>query len=385
MKTNLTPIQEANDIINSFAPTQTEIINISQALNRKISKSIYSSENIPAFDKSAMDGYACKMDDINLDLNSVETIHAGKIAEKIIQSGECAKIMTGAKIPEGADAVFMYEDALILENGNIRCTNPKTKSNILRMGEDVKIGDIVISENTILKPHHIAILAGLGIIEIPVYSQMKIGVIATGTELVEPGSELNSSQIRNSNSYMILPMVHNAKYYGIANDDKESVIEKLELAFKENDVVLITGGASDSDFDMVPKVMNELGFNIEIRKVAMQPGKPFLFAQKDKTKFCFGLSGNPVSSYIQFLQFVQPFINVYQFPEFESIILSDFKRKRAERVLFLPGKISKQGVELVAYNGSAHISAFSTADVLVKIEAGINEIKKGDRVNVRQI
>lgn len=385
MKITLTPIDEALDKIISFSKLDIISIPLSKAIGKKISESVYSNENIPSFDKAAMDGYACRFEDIGKEMICVETVFAGKNPEKTLQRGECAKIMTGAKIPEGADGVFMYEDAEILSNGNIRCLNLNSKKNICYLAEDVAIGQSVIEKNIVLKAHHIAILAMLGITDVNVYKNLSIGIIATGTELVEPNQKIEGAQIRNSNSSTLMSLIPEAKYFGIAQDDTNSVLSKLRKAFDDVDIVLITGGASDSDFDMVPKVMDILGFKVEIRKVAMQPGKPFLFAQKDGNKFCFGLSGNPVSSYIQFIQFVQPFINQHISPVFPARLLSDFKRKRAERVLFVPGKITPEGVELVAYNGSAHIAAFAIANAIVKIEAGITELKKGENVYVRQI
>lgn len=369
--------------ILSYSLMSTETIGIEYANNRTITKPIVSSEQIPPFNKSAMDGYACKYEDLKNDLKCIGTIQAGSFFNGLISDGECVKIMTGAPVPDGLDVVFKSEDSIIV-NSRIRCVNHKTSKNICYIGEDISINQEVIESNTFLEPHHIAIMASLGIENVEVYKNYIVGIIATGTELVEYNSNPLPWQIRNSNSQLFKNRIPSAKYYGIVTDEKKAITDAIINAFSEVDVLLITGGASDSDFDLVPSIIQELGFSVEVRKVAMQPGKPFLFAHKNG-KFCFGLSGNPVSSFVQFLLFVQPFLRIDSKVEFQLPLLEDFTRKKAERDLFIPIKITKNGVELIKYNGSAHISAFSQAHAIAKVPQGITTLNKGDLVDVRQL
>jgi len=378
-------IHETQSIIQSFKTKQTVSVSLSNALGRTLSQNIVSPEQIPPFNKSAMDGYACKYTDIEFDLDCIETVSAGMEFNAVLETGQCVKIMTGAPVPQGADCVFMYEDSQVLDSGKIRCLNKNTKKNICYIGEDIGVGDIVILKNTFIEAQHIAILASLGIKEVKVYKQLSVGIIATGTELVEYYETTKAWQIRNSNSPLYNALVPYAKYYGIVSDNSADMLKLVSKAFNEVDVLLVTGGASDSEFDLVPKIIADLGFEILVRKVAMQPGKPFMFAHKNGEKFCFGLSGNPVSSYIQTILFVTDFLRLPHGLELSLPILHDFSRKKTQRTLFIPVELSIDGVKTVSYNGSAHIAAFANANAIMTVPQGVSEFKKGDLVRVRQI
>ena len=363
----------------------TETVGTDDSLGRTVSNDVLSPLAVPSFRKSAVDGYACKAADLKVPLTCIGTVHAGSGFDEELAFGQCVKIMTGARVPRGADHVFMYENAQVLADGKITCVTADAKTNICETGEDVQVGQVVVQRDTLVKPHHISVLASVGVAQVQVYKTLKVGIIATGTELIEPYGQALPFQTRNSNSPLFRHLVPNSVYYGITVDDKQVIAGLMQRAFEECDVLLVTGGASDSEFDLVPLVATELGFAIEVKKVSIQPGKPFMFAHRQATKFCFGLSGNPVSSYIQFLLFVRHFLRLPGSQVLKLPLAENFKRKNAQRDLFVPVQTTPKGVVAVPYNGSAHIAAFAAANGIMHVPQGIHELKQGDWVDVRPI
>jgi len=230
--------------------------------------------------------------------------------------------------------------------------------------------------------------------EVTVSCRPRIGVISTGDELVEPDIVPAGAQIRNSNASQLMAQIARAgargKYYGIARDDVESITSLLKKALEENDVVLISGGVSFGDFDLVPRVMRSLGLTIHFDQVAMQPGKPLTFCTGDK-KAVFGLPGNPVSVFVQFEVMVRAFLDRMagvseQAPVLQMPLAADYSRKKAERMSWIPCTITAAGEALpVEYHGSAHISALTGAWGVIIIPRGQSWIQKGEMVSVRQV
>lgn len=387
--------ENALDIVNNAAKTiGTEEVNMLDSCGRIIAQNIISDINMPPFDKSAVDGYACK----RLDFNSksepeiIEVIPAGKNPEKEVTEGYCSKIMTGAMLPHGADFVVMVEDTEVREN-KVRFMKDKTSANICYLAEDIKMNDIVLYKETFVKPQHIAVLASVGASKVLVYKQPKVGIISTGDELVEPNIIPKDSEIRNSNAWQLMAQVKNAggipDYIGIALDNKASTFEKISKAFENNDIVILTGGVSMGDFDYVPDIMKEIGVDILFKSIAVQPGRPTVFGVKEN-KYIFGLPGNPVSSFVQFEMLVKPLIQKMQAFETNLINLmlpmgTDINRKKTERKSFLPVSIRNGELYPVEYHGSAHIHSYIFADGIITMEKGILTLKKGELVNVRQL
>lgn len=372
----------------------TERIDFRQCLNRILAEDILSDMHMPPFNKSAVDGYACKKSDLSEVLDVLEVIPAGKAPVKVIGNNQCSKIMTGAPVPEGADTVIMVEDVEVLADNKIRYLKDSVKDNVCYKGEDIQLNEIVLKKGTLIKPQHIAVLATVGAIHPLFYQKIRIGVISTGDELVEPAVKPTISQIRNSNAYQLVAQIENlgmeADYIGIALDTEESTREMMNKAFENNDIVLLTGGVSMGDFDYVPKVLLELGVEIKFKSIAVQPGRPTVFGIRNK-QFIFGLPGNPVSSFVQFELLVKPLVYKLTGIEFDSkkIILPMGKvyiRKRSTRLSWLPAKINDEGkVFPLEYHGSAHINALTGADGLIAVPIGQTILKKGELVDVRQI
>ncbi len=382
-------------IVSNAVINDTEHIELHNTLNRVLAEDVFYDIDLPPFNKSAMDGFACRKQDLANELTIIETIYAGKQPENSIGENQCARIMTGAVVPEGADIVFMFEMSEEYGDNKVKCTNLKSSTNICYVGEDVKTGDIALPANTLIKPKHIPILAGAGIHNPNVYKQPVVSVFSTGTELVEPNEKPLPHQIRNSNSSMLMAQLEEigiaGNYRGIIKDDAQETEDKLTAAINESDITIMSGGVSTGDFDFIPRTLIKLGFETIVHESAVQPGRPIVFARKGN-KYCFGCAGNPVSSFIQFDNYIKPFIfatmNFGHTANIASAVFTDnFKRKKTNRMLFIPGVLNKTDntVGLVKYNGSAHIHALVEANCLIEIPLGAFEVNKGETVNVRQI
>lgn len=381
-------------VLDNAMAMPCEKISFMSSAGRVLSKDIASDIDIPPFDKSAVDGYACRSGDLDKKLVVLEVISAGKHYKYPVSAGTCSKVMTGAPVPAGADFVFMIEDSAVDTDGRVSYTGKGRKDNISRAGEDAHCEDIVLKKGKIIRPQEVAVMASVGCTLAEVACRPGIGIISTGSELVEPSSHPGISQIRNSNAYQLLAQVERSgaagRYYGIASDDEEVTYNMLSRALEENDVVLLTGGVSVGDFDFVPIVFERLGIEVLFDKIAVQPGKPTTFGLHNGTPV-FGLPGNPVSSFIQFELLVRPLIMKMMGADWKPlewrVALGDnVSRKSSSRMGLLPVRINSQGLAVaVEYHGSAHLSALPEADGIIAIPVGISHIEKGAMVNVRQI
>lgn len=370
---------------------ETETISYLDSLNRILAEDVYSDIDIPPFNKSAMDGYACKKIDIDKPLKVIQTVQAGEMPVQFIGDGECVKIMTGARIPENADYVAKIEDTYIDETGKVYIQKIDNKTNIRYKAEDIRQNDCVLNIGTLIRPSEIATLATVGKTNVSVYKKPIIAIASTGNELVEPDLNLLDYQIRNSNAYQLIAlckkMMLEPHYTGIIKDDMQESIIKIKQMLSFANVIILTGGVSMGDFDLIPKALEQLGFNIIFHSIAVQPGKPTLFAKKDK-QFIFGLPGNPVSSYMQFDLIVKPFL--YKLMNYTYQPLSclaktseTYLRKKAERTSLVPVKIENSTIKFVEYHGSAHLFALNEANGFITIPSGVTEIPQNSYVTVR--
>lgn len=372
----------------------TKHISLGKSHGRVLAEDIISDVDMPPFNKSAVDGFACRSQDIQNELEIIEIIPAGKYPEKQIKKGQCAKIMTGAPVPTGADCVVMVEQSEEFSDNKVRFSISKTSPNIAYQAEDVKVGMKLISSGIIIKPGHIAVMASAGFANLLVSAMPQVGIISTGDELVEPDQKPSSACIRNSNAYQLVAQVQAmgciANYMGIAKDDENITLAFLEKALAENDVVLITGGVSMGDFDHVPAMMEKAGMEVLFKKIAIQPGRPTVLAKKEN-KLCFGLPGNPVSSFVLFELLVKPVLykmmgHVYKPDVVKLPLLHSYKRKKSDRMNVVPVRIVEgESIETIDYHGSAHIHSMVFADGLIFIPVGTLEIAKGSLTYVRQL
>ncbi len=316
MPAKMISIEEARTrVLVEALPLSVETRSLVQVQGLVLAEDIVAGINVPPFDNSGMDGFALQAADIvdaTVDepaiLRITETLAAGYVASRPVAAGEAVKIMTGAPVPEGADAVVQSE--LTEERGQeVRVFEAvKRGKNIRRAGEDVKSGDQVLAAGTVLGPAEIGVLASLGRPEVQVYRMPRVAILSTGSELVEVDQPLGPGQIRNSNSYSLRAQCRQlgieATALGIVPDDYEATRDLIEQGL-EYDVLLTSGGVSVGEFDFVKDVQDELGVERRLWGVAMKPGKPLVFGVRGRT-LVFGLPGNPVSAMVSFELFVRP-------------------------------------------------------------------------------
>ena len=348
-----------------------------------LAKNIQAPENYPTFDKSAMDGFAIAEEGHD-QYEIVGVLAAGQLHSHSVYGNQCFQIMTGASIPTNTLKVVRQEFCQLNKN-RVRIQN-KDNQNILRKGEDFLKGDLIISNGQKLNAAHIGLLAALGITHVPVFETIQIGILSTGQELVAIDQPTNPSQVRNSNAAMlkscVLDLNCNVSDYGIVPDDPKILEERLHLALEENDVVLITGGASKGKFDYVKPVCKRIGVEFVFEGVKMRPGKPVSYGSFG-TRGVFVLPGSPVAALTCFLVLVKPFLQVRQHAKTIQLVLAeDLKPQKMGYTSFVPGRLNDAGQVIpVKFNGSGHIYALADAELLIKIDDESQVKSKGDPIN----
>jgi len=382
-------------VLNQAVTAVEEMAGLESAVGRVLSRDVFSDIDMPPFNKSAVDGFACRLEEIRpgAELRIIETIPAGSVPLLTVRAGECSRIMTGSMMPPGSDTVIMVEDTEMPSSETIRLLQQTSSGNICYRAENIRSGEKVLDKGTYIQPAHIAVLASVGMTSVPVSVQPHIGIISTGNELVEPGRKPDGSKIRNSNAWQLyaqtrlIPAL--CSYFGIAGDSIVELKDKLSTALSGSDVVILTGGVSMGTYDYVPDTISEMGADILFKSVAIQPGRPTVFARL-KDKFIFGLPGNPVSSFVLFEVMVKPFILTTMGCKPDPLTLTlpmgiDYSRKKTSRKTVVPVRIMKGAVYPVEYHGSAHINAYITANGMMIMDPGQTEIKKGEPADVRPL
>jgi molybdopterin molybdotransferase len=390
-------------VLDAARPLGTERVELSDALGRILAQDVAADMDVPPFDKATMDGYACRRTDLGHALTVVETIPAGTMPTKAVGPGQCAKIMTGAALPSGADCVIMLEQtepAGLDRSGPalIRFTGEQTSDHIFRRAQDIKAGQVVLPKGGRIEPPHVAVLASVGCVRPLVATRPRVGIIASGDELVAPAARPGPAQIRNSNGSQLIAQLASlgltARDYGIVKDAAGEIDAVVKKALAESDVAIVSAGVSVGDFDLVPTVLRQNRVRLLFEKIAVQPGKPTVFGLREQTQdmprtYCFGLPGNPVSTFVIFELLVKPFL--YRLmghdyaPVFVPMRLDEaLTRKDADRQSWNPVRItSEETVRPVEYHGSPHLSALCAADGLVALEIGVASLARGAAVPVR--
>ncbi|MFQ6034419.1 MAG: gephyrin-like molybdotransferase Glp [Sedimentisphaerales bacterium] len=381
-------------VLKSARFTGTERVDIAHAVNRILAEDVKSDIDMPPFNKAAMDGYACRREDLAKELTVIETIPAGVSPKRTIGANQCAKIMTGSVVPVGANCVIMKEYAETRTKNTVSFVGEKTADNICPKGEDIKAGDVVLHKGTLLRPQHIAVLACVGSARPMVAKRPKVGIFATGNELIEPASQPGPSQIRNSNSFQLAAQVESigavVRNYGIAKDTHQAIDNMFKKVAEENHVVIVSGGVSVGEFDILPTILRQNNVELLFENIALKPGKPTVFGISEKA-YCFGLPGNPVASFVLFELMVKPFLyklmgHDYAPPDIQMPLGESIKLKKVKRQSWVPVAITGVGtLKPVEYHGSAHIGALCKADGLVSVDVGVAEIAAPTVVRVRLI
>ena len=314
----LSPEQAREAVLSHVGPLGAEPVPLLEARNRVLAVDVRADRDNPPYDNSAMDGFAVRYQDVSeastqrpVALEIVEEIAAGSVAERRIEAGQTARIMTGAPIPEGADTVIPVEDTRPGNGGTVEILDPDDPgANVRPRGEDIKAGSLVLKAGTECRAGEIGLLATLQKSQVSVGRQPKVAILSTGDELVDIDQPLTAGKIVNSNSYALAAL---ARDHGavpvtlpIVRDSEHEIRQAIDAAL-EADFVLSSGGVSVGEYDYVKKVLEEMGAHLVFWRVAMKPGKPLLFCLVGDKPY-FGLPGNPVSGMMSFLQFVRPAI-----------------------------------------------------------------------------
>ncbi len=403
------PISEAIKIIErETSSLASETIELENSVGRILAENIKADMDLPPFDRSQMDGFAVRSDDMKnapAHLRIIGESVAGTGFDRKMKAGEAVRIMTGARVPEGADAVQKVE--LTKENyGFVEILETaKLLQNINKCASEIKKGAKVFSKGERISEQMIAAIASFGYAKLKVFQKPNIKILSTGSEIVNISETPQKDQIRNSNSIMlkvlaenagaeteVLPLVHD-DFETLKNQIAEAVsfsievpiskfkINKSEIRNPKSKILIITGGVSVGDYDFTKPVLRELGAEIFFEKVALKPGKPTVFAKLNDT-LIFGLPGNPVSVAVTFYLFVrQTILQMQAAKNCElkrgSAICSDKIKGAKERDCFLPVSLAthKDGhlmIESLRFSGSSNFIAFSRADALVFVPQGKN-------------
>lgn len=378
----------------------TEQVAITQARARVLGEAVHATCNVPPFRNSAMDGYAVRAADTTgasadrpAVLTVLETIGAGSVPSRPIEASSATRIMTGAVVPDGADAVVKVEDTEARGTQVAIRAGVAAGANVREAGEDVRAGDRVLEHGRVLRPADIGVLASIGVAMIPVVRRPRVAIVVTGDELVEVGQPLAPGQIVNSNAYTLAAAIEEAGavpiMLGIVRDDRE----KMRATFADAmgaDMVLSTGGVSMGSFDYVRDILKDLGYAERFWKVAQKPGKPLTFGQRGRTPV-FGLPGNPVSSLVCFYVYALPVLRMMmgmQAIYLPTIIarLQDDLRGAKGLTEFVRGVVEGDAVERrvrsTGSQSSGVLRSLSLGDGLVVVPPESNGIQAGASVNV---
>jgi len=396
-------LEEARERVLAMIPTwRAESVVLSDALGRIVAEPARAPIDLPAFDNSAMDGYAVRASDLKsataarpVSLLLCGKIPAGEIPRDELNTGSCVRIFTGSALPRGADAVVMQEDTRPAPDGTAEILfleSVKPWENVRIRGEDVKRGAGLFSPGDRISVGGAGLLAALGVREVRVSRQPLIGVMSTGDELLESGQPLVPGKIYESNRAILAPLLARAgvrpKVFPLVPDTLAATQTALEKAFGECDAVVTTGGVSVGEHDFVKNAFAELGGVMDFWKVAVRPGKPFVFGRW-KEKLLFGLPGNPVSALVTFLLLVRPALLRWQgaanidLPTIQGC-LAEPLANQGERRHFMRMAVDAAGTVRSAGFQSSHIlSSLAKANGLVDVPAR-TALRAGAIVSVLQ-
>ena len=394
--------QKAKSIINKhLSVLDKENVDLINSPGRILSENIVASFPSPIFNNSAMDGFAVRaIDTIHASekkpivLKIVDVSSAGSPSEIIIRKGECIQCMTGAEIPKGADAIIMVEDTSGFSNNDYVkvMISASSGAHIRKKGEEINEGDVLIKKGARITANELGTCATFGYGDLSVSKKPKVSIFGTGNELVEPGKKLGKGQIYNSNLYVFTDLVEKAgaqiKMREVIKDDKESLKSFLSQALEKSDIIISSGGVSMGRYDYVRDVFIELGVKEHFWKVAQKPGKPLFFGTKEN-KLIFGLPGNPVSSYIGFMEWVWPVIQSLMGESIERPLygkLDELFPREETKHRFLFGLAEyKDGVLMCRPTnrlGSHMLTSALGANCILGSESGDGSLKPGDLIKI---
>lgn len=382
----------AIEILKNRSKNHKEVtLPLAKCLHLQSVEDVFAPINVPAFDNSAMDGYAFRYEDYQNDiaLRPISEIQAGTNLLLPIGKGEAARIFTGAPIPENADTVIPQENVLV-ENGMLKIQKPIEKNaNIRRKGTQTQRGALILKSNTRITAEYIGFLATFGISELKVYSPPKIGIIVTGKELVKAGSPLQAHQIFESNAVFLTAALLGLGIepaFSLWVDDDENELKKtIHGNIEKVDILVLTGGISVGDYDFAKPVLEELGVQESFYKVKQKPGKPFFFGTFKNTEI-FALPGNPSAVVTCYHAYLKPFINAKmgdeRFDKKESGILMTNYTKKTGLTHFVKAFVENNKVEILPNQLSYQMDAYAKANAFAILPENRDHFQIGEKVDI---
>ncbi|MCK2213313.1 molybdopterin molybdotransferase MoeA [Actinomadura sp. ATCC 31491] len=383
------------DILATVRPLAPIELDVEQALGATLAEEVSSPVPLPPFDNSAMDGYAVRavdISDVPVTLPVIDDVAAGSDELRAVGPGHAVRIMTGAPLPAGADAVVPVEwtDGGTVSVRIDRSARPGNA--IRRAGEDVQAGEVVLKPGTLIGAAQLGIIAGVGRRRVLARPRPRVVVIATGAELVEPGGQLGPGQIWDSNSFTLAAAVREAGgeafRAGAVGDDPAVLLDRLDTDLVRADAIITSGGVSMGAYEPVKEALSPLG-TVRFEKVAMQPGMPQGFGVLgDDQVPIFALPGNPVSSFVSFVLFVRPALDKMRglparMPETVAAYVTGALRSPAGRRSYLRGVLAADGtVSPVHGQGSHQLAALASANALIVVPEDVTEVPGGAQVEV---
>ena len=384
-------------------PLATEVVPLEQALGRVIRGDAHSRLDIPAFDKATMDGYAVRVEDVAaaslaapVRLGIHADLAAGHRARSPLRPGAAIRIMTGAPLPTGAEAVVAQEDTS--RSGDVVAVHcPVARgTNCGRAGEDVRRGQRVVSAGTCLGPAHLGMLAASGRSRARVTRQPRVDVLSTGSELVSPGTKAGAAKIFDANGYSLVSLARTrgaeARFLGIAADDPAAIAAQLDRA-SGRDVLLVSGGASVGDYDLVPALLQRHGWREVYREVSIKPGRPVFLGRKG-TQVVFALPGNPVACVVVFELLVGPYLDALSGRRHLDLVALQARlvgelRIRTGRRHFLRATLEVRGttLEVRPYpdQKSGVLRSVVACNALIDVPDDVSHVPAGATVRVRPL
>lgn len=393
-------VEKALAIVLRLTPRlPCESIDFQQAVGRILAEDVTSDADLPPFPRSAVDGFAVGARDLKripARLRVLEVVPAGVMPAFRIGEGETAQVMTGAPVPEGADAVQMVEKTREVASGQVEILEGVASGqNIAPRGCELKAGETVLRAGTRIDPAGVAVLATAGKTRVQVSRRPRVAVAATGDELVPPSQTPGPAQIRNSNGFSVSAQAREAgaevSYLGVARDEESALSEVVRRGLSK-DMLILTGGVSMGKYDLVEDVLRRFEVEILVDAVALKPGKPMVFGTAPGGKLVFGLPGNPVSSAVTFELFVRPALAQMQGserssrPELRATLTGPLVSKGPRRA-YLPGWVAPEAdgrlaARPIPTRGSADIVAFAKANALLILPEEIDRLEAGAEVSV---
>jgi molybdopterin molybdotransferase len=387
-------VKEAKQLIEAHCTTPKIVtLPLLEANGSILAKPIYAIMDTPPFDQAAMDGYAFSYDnwDKNSHLTVIGEIQTGNYSSNMVLDNQAVRIFTGAPIPPGTDTVVMQEK--INRNGNsmqIADTLLVKGANVRPQGSQTLKGEMALQEKQLVSPVAISYLAGIGISKIKVFSKPTISIIITGKELASADDEITEGKIYESNSIGLVAVLNQIGIKPVSVEIVDDIEEEIEKAISnqlKSDILILTGGVSVGDYDLVPASLEKCGVQKIFHKIKQKPGKPFYFGKHNQT-LVFALPGNPAAVMSCFYEYVVDAIGRFTQKEYFKKIdvpLAESFNKKAGLTFFLKGKLEENEVRVLSNQESYKLNSFAVADCLVEFEEEKEHFDKGDCVSIRMI